>query len=351
MARMQSQRDNALRVSFVTPGLSCGGAERWVVSLARHFSSAVRVTGFMSGGKGPLSKEAQKIARVYHQLEAGEMLANTDVLIAWGWEKLPELTATFKGRIVAVSHGEPGGEWQDRVTAAMATTPRVELVGVSSRSLDAWPNRGTGIYIPNGVEVDRVTPRRGREATRKDLGISDHQKVAMFIGRLSPEKRPWLMHEMLPHLPDNWVSVVCGPDTMGYTVGAYGKERLIVVPPVEYPGDLLAAADVFILPSETEAHPMALTEAWLAGVPTVYCDWPFAQQIRDAHQDDLGNVCAVELDGMGLGWTVEYAETDANGYVSKAREAAWKNYTAGAMASRWEDFLGVGKPVAALVHG
>lgn len=349
MSRVQTQRDNALRVAFITPGLSCGGAERWCVSLASNFSAAVKVTGFLSGGKGQLSREAGKIARVFHVLEAPDMLAKTDVVIAWGWEYLAKTTEGFNGRIIAVSHGEPGGTWQDKVTAAMSTTPRVEMVGVSSRSLDAWPNRGSGAYIPNGVEVDRVTPRRGRAATRAALGLREGHKAALFLGRLSPEKRPWLMHEVLPYLPDEWVSVVCGPDTIGYSLGAMEKDRLVVVPPVEFPGDLLAAADVFVLPSETEAHPLALTEAWLAGVPTVYCNWPFARQIRDQFGDNLGTVVPVDLTPGTLANALLCSQLEhARQQALRAGEISWQQFTAGAMAQRWEEFLGVSKPLIPL---
>lgn len=339
MSRCPSSRTNALRVGFVTPGMSCGGAERWCLTLAKHFSSAVQISGFVTGGRGALTKEAEKIATVYHPLQSEFMLAKSDVLIAWGWEHLTKMTENFQGRIIAVSHGEPGGDWQDKVTTAMAKTPRVELVGVSFRSLDAWPNRGTGVFIPNGVEVDRVTPRFGRAAIRQSLGIEAHQKMALFLGRLSPEKRPWLMHEMIPYLSKEWVSVICGPDMAGYNIGMAGKERVLCLPPVERPGDLLSAADMFVLPSETEAHPLSLTEAWMAGVPTVYCNWPFAQQIKSEWGVNLGTVVPVDLTAERLAKAVEKINPDMLRRTNLARNIAWDHYTASAMAGRWEQIL------------
>ena len=341
--------DNALRVGFITPGLGMGGAERWLLSLTRHFSrKAVKVTGILTGSTtGALAAEARKLCPVYLPEEAGTFAGRCDTVIAWGWNHLREFREIYKGRLIAVSHGTPGNFWGDQVSARMAEAEGVEMVGVSYHSLDVWPGRGTGIYFPNGAELDRCTPRRGRDWMRAHIGITAGQKVALFCARFSGEKRPWAMLSMVPFLPDNWHVVMCGPDLCGWG-GSIGTPppRVHILPPQEHVGDVLAAADVFVLPSEMEAHPIALSEAWLAGVPAVYSEWPFVSQLRADHQEELGVAVPLYGSPQELAAAVLQADIFREDLIHRARRIAWQHYTASAMAARWEQYLSAPRPLS-----
>lgn len=332
-----------LRVGFVTPGLGVGGAERWVVSLAKHLDPAkIEVSGILSiGVNDPLSPEASRYCPLFQQTEAAEFCARTDVVIAWGWHAMKDLLKGFKGRVIGVSHASPLQEWHLKVCRSMTEQPGIELVGVSKRSLDVWQTAHTGVYIPNGVECDRVCPRKGRSKIREELSIPPDAKVALFVGRLAPEKRPEKFAEAVLSLPDNWYGIIAGSDIQGIGRKLPVHHSLKLLPAVQSPGDLLAASDVFVLPSTSEAHPLALTEAWLAGVATVYCDWPFAQQIREDHGSDLGWVIPVDFDQKQLVEAITTVPVLGSRFTEKARHIAWENYTAPAMAARWEAYLGV----------
>lgn len=329
-----------MRVGFITPGYGMGGAERWVVTLAKHFSaSSIEVTGILSRVKeGPLAEEASKHAKLFTLDQSREFAAHCDVVIAWAWDKLAEFREVYKGRLVAVSHGSPGNQWGDEVTSRMAQVEGVELVGVSAHSLNVWPNGGSGVYLPNGAEVDRCTPRHGREWMRKQAGIPDGAKVALFCGRLSAEKRPWAVVDMLPYLP-NWRVMVCGPDHSGMGAAMSKNPLVHVIGAQEHVGDALAAADVFVLPSETEAHPIALCEAWLAGVPTVYCDWPVVAQIRVDHHEEPGIAVPLNCSSERLAAGTVAADVWRQSLIPKAQALAWRHFTASAMAARWERYL------------
>lgn len=339
--------ETRLRVGFVTPGLGVGGAERWVVSLAKHFSKRILVSGILSYCvTDPLSPEAARICPLYGPWQSRILMENSDVLIVWGWEYMQREFAGYKGRVIGVSHASPVQGWHCKVCSEMEKFPGIELVGVSKRSLDVWKVPHTGIYIPNGAEVDRCTPRMGRKATRDAYQIPQKAKVALFLSRIAPEKRPELFCEAVLSLPDEWYGVVAGSDIHKISEKLPRSERIKILPPVEAPGDLLAASDVYVLPSTSEAHPIALTEAWLAGVPTVYCDWPFAEQIRQDHGFSLGKVLPVQCTAGGLADAIfDSQHPDFEMKAGQARRIAWDHYTASAMAGRWEKYL-FGPPVA-----
>lgn len=330
-----------LRVGFVTPGLGVGGAERWVVSLAKHFSSNIKVSGILAYCvTDPLSPEAGRICPLYGPWESCHLAAGSDVIIAWGWEHLQREFPDFKGRMIGVSHASPVQDWHCRVCSSMEKYPNIELLGVSARSLDVWQGPHTGVYVPNGAEVDRCTPRMGRRATREMYEIPQDVKVALFLSRIAPEKRPEMFAEAVLSLPDNWYGIVAGSDIHRISEKLPRSKRLKILPAVDAPGDLLAASDAYVLASTSEAHPIALTEAWLADVPTIYCDWPFASQIRKDHGRNLGTVIPVKCDAEMLAQAIFDSQNPNSIALSQtARRVAWENYTASAMAGRWEQIV------------
>ena len=87
---------------------------------------------------------------------------------------------------------------------------------------------------------------------------------------------------------------------------------------------------------DDRGHPIALTEAWLASVPTVYADWPFAAEMRARHGAHPGTV--VPINGTPEQWATavvqsRHIDTDF------ARGLAWQHYTAPRMAQQWEDLI------------
>lgn len=341
MSTRRTKPSGRLRVGFITPGYGMGGAERWVVTLAKHLApSLIEVAGILSRVKeGPLAAEAARHADLFGIEEARAFGARCDVVIAWAWDKLGDFRKVYKKRLIAVSHGSPGNQWGDTVTAKMAAVEGVELVGVSAHSLNVWPDGGSKTYLPNGAEVDRCTPRHGREWMREKAGIPAGAKVALFCGRLSAEKRPWAVVDMLPYLPPEWRVMVCGPDQAGWGAAMAKNPRVHVVGAMEHVGDALAAADVFVLPSETEAHPIALCEAWLAGVPTVYCDWPVLTQIRADYHAEPGVAVPLNCSAERLAAGTVAADMWRASLIPTAQRLAWQHFTASAMAARWESYL------------
>jgi len=333
-----------LRVAFVAPGMGIGGAERWVLALCRHFSAAIEVVAiFTEDRDGPLAGEAKRFAPLLPYSAVRHTAF--DVLLAWGCPQLAEVVPMpLRERTVAVSHGSPELKWSQETCAGMAKAA-AHLTAVSRQAVGSWPRKRQKqvTVLPNGAEIERCVPRRGREEMRRALGIGTNEKVALYLGRLAPEKRPWIMGRMADYLPDDWRVIVCGPITTqwwgewDHNPQVWGP-KVTLLPPVDHPGDLLAAADVFVLPSETEGFPLALTEAWLAGIPVVCADWPTMKDLTAQH-GHLAQVLPVNAPACDYAVAVERA-VELTETAAHARRVAWEHYTAGAMAQRWESYLG-----------
>ncbi len=129
------------------------------------------------------------------------------------------------------------------------------------------------IRIPNGVDTDRfgVLPASGKQAAKSSLGLPD-APVVIYTGRLVPEKRVDLLVEI-------WNDVrSVHPDAHLYILGTGEQETQLRdsagsgIVFVGYTDDVpayLAAADIYVLPSETEGLPNSLLEAMSAGLAVV----------------------------------------------------------------------------------
>lgn len=119
-----------------------------------------------------------------------------------------------------------------------------------------------------------------RHSCRHKLGLSDEDRVILFVGRLIDVKRPLDLLQVLRQLPPelNPVLLLVGDGPLREEMSAYcrkyGLDR------VRYCGfvnqsDLAAyyqAADVFVLASEVDQSPKALNEAMAFGLPVVVTD-------------------------------------------------------------------------------
>jgi glycosyltransferase involved in cell wall biosynthesis len=129
--------------------------------------------------------------------------------------------------------------------------------------------------VPNGVVP--LGDRIGRDAARAALGLDHRQPVVLTVGRLTHMKAQCHLVDAVPGL------VVRFPDLAVVLLGdgplreALEKQAagLGMGGAVRFPGHrtdaraLLAAADVFALPSRHEGMPLAALEAMEAGLPVV----------------------------------------------------------------------------------
>jgi L-malate glycosyltransferase len=199
-------------------------------------------------------------------------------------------TVTRVPHIIRTVHGltEPMRGWPRLKYRAFDTLDRLALshfahvvIAVSRHTAAALKEAG---YRPrslrsihNGIDMVNIRATRSREDVRRELGFDGDSIVIGTAGRLTPVKAQddflraaQLILTRHPHF--RFLVVGCGPDEHALTslASELGIEQQIV-----FAGgrrdvhSLIAAMDVFALPSLAEGMPMALLEAMALGTPVV----------------------------------------------------------------------------------
>ena len=182
----------------------------------------------------------------------------------------PPLVLSFHG----TDHAAPlPRRW--RIISAIAARSATRLFTVSEPSRDflacslGQPRSRIGI-IPNGIDTKRFVP---------DLRHSgpDHRLVVGTVGNLSPVKNQALLVRACAELlsaghPIELRIAGEGPERdpivqLAATLGITDSVRLLGH--VSDVSSFLKTLDLFVLPSDSEAHPNALIEAMACGLPCI----------------------------------------------------------------------------------
>lgn len=162
-------------------------------------------------------------------------------------------------------------------------------------------------FIPNGVKIGPPRTREQRREARAALAaanpiltMAESAPLVVFTGRLHPGKgltkaiRAWPY--VLQKFPNARLWLIGeGPQERELTamIGAMGLQSRIILPGAfDTVEDVLAAADLFVLPSHYEGMSIALLEAMAAGLPCVVSDIP-------------GNRILIQPDETGLTYPVD----------------------------------------------
>lgn len=176
-----------------------------------------------------------------------------------------------KPRVIAVNHGSSDNKWSRACLAGEAPSADA-VVGVSNDSLGAIPTEHVhkGIVISGAVERSRLVPVSSQKAMRLSLGLRDDEKVLLYLGRISTEKRVDLAIEAMRYMPDNWRMLVVGEASNQINPSClYNNFKVQFCGPTSFPGDYLQLADCFVSPSNLEGFGLSVVEAMTFGVPVV----------------------------------------------------------------------------------
>jgi sugar transferase (PEP-CTERM/EpsH1 system associated) len=165
--------------------------------------------------------------------------------------------------------------------------PFIDRFVVVSRDLETWLNQVVGVApgklvcIHNGVEAAGFQAgARARDRMREQLGIAAQAFVVGTVARLDPVKAQTDLIEAAARLLDareslrdtRFVIVGEGPERprLEALVRERGLEREVILTGArsDVP-QLLAAFDVFALPSHNEGVSIAILEAMASGLPVV----------------------------------------------------------------------------------
>lgn len=162
------------------------------------------------------------------------------------------------------------------------------LSEVEAEQCRAFGLRNPIAVIPNGVELPNERPSRITPTAIAGLP-PDVTHLALFLGRLFRTKglvsllSAW---KQLGSTHRDWALVIAGPDQDGHRAeleaivtrdGLSRSVRFAGMVTGDAKAALLAAADLFVLPSENEGFSMAVLEAMAARTPVVVstaCNFP-----------------------------------------------------------------------------
>ncbi|MDP8255684.1 MAG: glycosyltransferase [Candidatus Alcyoniella australis] len=173
----------------------------------------------------------------------------------------------------------------------VAVSQTVKDFTINQESLP--PELLTVIY--NGLEIELYRNTRPREQVRAELGIDQQRPVLFSAARLIPEKGyAGFIHALAllgMRVPDVlFVLAGEGPEREHIERQALRKgvsDQLMMLGERNDVHDLLAASDLFVLPSRREGLPTAVIEALAAGCPAVCHYLPQSAEVVDQDVDGL----------------------------------------------------------------
>jgi glycosyltransferase involved in cell wall biosynthesis len=292
---------NPLTLCHVLSSVELGGAERVVRDLAKVQSAAGHRVFVVSLSKtdGPLSRELRPF--VQQLVAVSKRARGVDPVLALRlarWFRAHRVQVVHTHNELPLVYGAPGGRLARAVVVhtkhgVVAVRPRAHrlrqaaalavdrFVAVSQATADAAREGGECApgklrVVVNGTDLSRFpAPASDGQAVRRELGIPGSARVLVTVGRLVPEKNhALLLRAAAPLLGPDCHLVVAGDGVLRDALRTQA-EALPGAPFVHLTGArldvpaVLASADAYVLSSDSEGLPIALIEAWAAGLPAV----------------------------------------------------------------------------------
>ncbi len=192
--------------------------------------------------------------------------------------------------------------------------------------------------VPNSVDVRRFNRRVGGDSLREKLGIKDGEKMVLYMGRVSGEKRVDTLIRAAKEIRkrDDKIKFVIGGT--GPAVDHYKRmaHRLKVHDSVKFIGyveesvlpNVYASCDAFCLPSVFETQGIAALEAMATGKPVIGADRMALNEIikegENGEKFGGGNYreCARKIEKV-----LNNTDAYTNGAINTAKEFATEKAT------------------------
>jgi poly(glycerol-phosphate) alpha-glucosyltransferase len=163
--------------------------------------------------------------------------------------------------------------------------------------------------VANGVDQDWLNSRGDAEAFRSKSGIPGDRRILLYLSRIHPIKGLRLLVEALAKIGRRhpaWLLVVAGADECGYErevraamiqLGVGDRVRFVGPQWGRDKRNAFAAAELFVLPSLSEAGSLVVLEALAAAVPVICTE---AVSLAGFESARCGWRTAVSDDGLAL---------------------------------------------------
>jgi glycosyltransferase involved in cell wall biosynthesis len=345
------------RVLQVIRSTARRGAEVFAVDLATALETRARDVQTVALTKGPASGGLAVPALGSRSLGLSTLRAlrrrikETPVVISHGSRTLPACALAVSGtgrRFVYRSIGDVVSyagtpARRARVTLALRRTSAVVALWPGAARLLAarYGVPAARIYtIPNGVSAERfpVVDAGRRSAARARLGLAGADQLALYLGALITEKNVAGAIEAAAGAPDLGL-VIAGSGPERPRLESLAREvapgQVHFVGAVGDPADVLAVADVVVLPSLTEGMPAVLIEAGLSGLPVVAAD---VGAVREVVLDGETGLVVPPGDHPALSRALKDALA-APELGHRARRHCLERFEIGVVAEAWDDLL------------
>jgi len=214
------------------------------------------------------------------------------------------------------------------------TAARIEdRYRVASSKISVIPRGVSAADFPLRIEADK---RRARAT----FGIADDASVAICVGALSSEKNVGNAVRAVSMLPPRWQLIIAGdgPDrsVVEREVAGLPAGRVRMLGSIDNVAELMAAADLLVLPSRTEGLPGVVIEAGMVGIPSVATRVGFVTEIID---DGVSGHLVPSNDAAAMAEAIEKAEPNLSQFGQEAHRRAVEGFSLTATADKWHRLL------------
>jgi len=322
-----------MRIMFVTPGLRLGGAERWIATLCKYLPETT-IEGIYVTQRAYDTVMVQLCRRLGVPLLVPCEPIEPDVIVTWGVPNIRELIGATHVPVIEVSHNAPGSVPQEYWDAACLQA--THYAAVSRTAAGVFPAGHPVAVIEHGVDLERLDHHDSD--CRAELGLDG--KVALFVGRLEPEKHPEQVIEALVHLPSEWMAVLLGDGPMRdecISLARDSRRKVVFLSPREWVGDVYRAADCLVLPSEAEGAGLVILESWACGTPVVTTSFSAARELQAKWGADLLTTVSLPPNARELAGAILFASRHQDAGLAQA--LVRKVCSAEKMALAWRQYL------------
>lgn len=255
----------------------------------------------------------EKLGRVRHYRDA---LCTFQADVVFAHSELPSLYGRFatgggrqRAKFVTVMHSSTNFSAGSTMVAERTTRFRVDnMVAVSEWTArnytKQYGHRIPVTIISNGIDLGSYSGVN-RDVARQKLGLHGDERIALQVGRISDIKQQlWTLRALRSFLEEGklrlWYAGLTEEE--GYEKKLrQAIDEWKLQDAVQLLGsrsdipELLAAADIYLMPSKREAQGIAMLEALASGVPILASDIPafkFAREFEAVFVSDTRDVDA-----------------------------------------------------------
>jgi glycosyltransferase involved in cell wall biosynthesis len=240
--------------------------QRFNPALFRRLERPVFSPAFLVGTEGLVTKVDDWPAAVQAVVD------RSDIILVWGKLILPGLERVdFKGKPVVVQAFGACQWTRDLVKDLVPfSTHGMAISAAAAATFPSHFRDRVRVCWP-GIAAEEARPTTSREQVRREWGLAPGDRAIGYLGRISPEKNPWLLLDLLSEEDPRTHLIYAGEiwHTEVPPMDPARRRRVHLLPPPRRMPDVLVGLDALLLASPSEGFSLLLIEAWANRIPTI----------------------------------------------------------------------------------